>query len=266
MKPHFLFLYALLLLPIYTPHVLAGEQLHIAVASNFKKAQKALTTLFETQYLLKNPHSKLKIINSSGSSGTLFAQIKNGAPYDVFLSADELRPDTLIELGLAKKSNRLTYAQGQIVLWQPTANKPFDITILSTYPKPYVLANPKLAPYGAASKALMEQSGLWKPRDSSRILAHNIATSFQYAASGSVTLAWVAYSQIKTWEQHSKVSENSYWLPPVNNYPEINQVAVQLKRQKNQNLASQYILFLAAPKAQSLIKSFGYLIPKSTTE
>ena len=262
MKLHVLISYVLFIFLMKISPAVADTPLHIAVASNFKQVQEALSNLFETQYLLSNPDSRLEIINSSGSSGTLFAQIKNGAPYDIFLSADEVRPDTLIELGLAQKKNRTVYAQGQIVLWQPASNDAFDINVYKSFSGSHALANPKLAPYGAASRTLMEKYGFWKKGDRSRILAHNIATAFQYAASGSVKLAWVSYSQLKTWEQQEKVPKNSYWLPPVNDYPAIYQVGVQLKNAKNQALADQYLQFLSAPKAKNLIKSFGYLIPK----
>ena len=231
--------------------------LHIAVASNFKQVQQALTN----EFLASNATKSLNIVNSSGSSGTLFAQIKHGAPYDLFLSADQERPETLINLGLALKKSRIVYAQGQIVLWQPLAPDPFNLDIFKTYTDKYVLANPKLAPYGAASHAIMKRSGLWKPKDNSRIVAQNIATTFQYVASGSIKMGWVAYSQLKKWQQKSPISPNSYWLPPVNHYPAIYQVAVQLKRASKKTVANEYLAFLSTPKAQSLIRSFGYLIP-----
>ena len=237
------------------------EKLHIAVASNFKHVHQALATEFEAQYALNSERSAPKIVSSSGSSGTLFAQIKHGAPYDIFLSADQMRPDTLIELGLALKQSRTIYAQGQIVLWQPKAAKPFDINIFKTYADKYALANPKLAPYGAASQAIMKKSGFWQTKDHSRIVAQNIATAFQYIASGSIKMGWVAFSQLKQWEQRSAIPKHSYWLPPINSYPVIHQVAVQLTRAENKTLAAEYLAFLSAPKAQTLIRSFGYLSP-----
>jgi len=236
-------------------------KLHIAVASNFKQAHKILASEFEAQYLLHSDGSKLSIISSSGSSGTLFAQIKHGAPYDLFLSADQVRPDTLIDLGLALKQSRTVYAQGQIALWQPKSTEPFDINVFKVHTGKYVLANPKLAPYGAASQAIMRKSGFWQVKDHSRIMAQNIATAFQYLASGSIKLGWVAFSQLKNWEQRSSISKHSYWLPPVKDYPVIHQVAVQLARAKNKNLAAEYLEFLSAPKTQTLIRSFGYLSP-----
>jgi molybdate transport system substrate-binding protein len=238
----------------------APIKLHIAVASNFKQVHQALAVEFETLYSSRS-NTSIKIISSSGSSGTLFAQIMHGAPYDVFLSADQMRPDTLIDLGLALKQNRTIYAQGQIVLWQPKSTTPFDINIFKTHTNKYVLANPKLAPYGAASKAIMKKSGFWHAKDPSRIMAQNIATAFQYLASGSIDIGWVAFSQLKSWEQRSPVSKHSYWLPPISHYPVIHQVAVQLERAKNNALAAEYLAYLSAPKAQTLIRSFGYLSP-----
>jgi len=237
-----------------------ATKLHIAVASNFKQVHQALASEFEAQYSSRSD-SPTKIVSSSGSSGTLFAQIKHGAPYDLFLSADQMRPDTLIDLGLALKQSRMIYAQGQIALWQPKSTTQLDINIFQTYTGKYVLANPKLAPYGAASQAIMKKSGFWQTKDHTRIVAHNIATAFQYVASGSIKMGWVAFSQLKNWEQRASISKHSYWLPPITDYPVIHQVAVQLVRAKNKTLAAEYLAFLSAPKAQTLIRSFGYLTP-----
>lgn len=245
------------------PNCFASEpvtKLHIAVASNFKQVHQVLASAFEALYSLRSD-TPIKIVSSSASSGTLFAQIKHGAPYDLFLSADQIRPDTLIDLGLALKQSRTVYAQGQIALWQPKATLPFDIKIFKTHTDKYVLANPKLAPYGAASQAIMKGAGFWQVKDPSRIVAHNIATAFQYVASGSIKIGWIAFSQLKNWEQRSPVSRHSYWLPPITDYPVIHQVAVQLVRAKNKTLADEYLAFLSAPKAQTLIRSFGYLSP-----
>jgi len=235
-------------------------KLHIAVASNFKQVHQVLASEFEALYSSRS-NTPTKIVSSSGSSGTLFAQIKHGAPYDLFLSADQMRPDTLINLGLALKQSRTVYAQGQIALWQPKSTEPFDIHIFKTYIGKYTLANPKLAPYGAASQAIMKESGFWQAKGHSRIIAHNIATAFQYVASGSIKMGWVAFSQLKNWEQRFPVPKHSYWLPPITDYPVIHQVAVQLVRAKNKTLAAKYLEFLSAPKAQTLITSFGYLSP-----
>jgi len=235
-------------------------KLHIAVASNFKQVHQVLASKFETLYSSRSD-VPIKIISSSGSSGTLFAQIKHGAPYDLFLSADQVRPDSLIDLGLALKQSRTVYAQGQIALWQPKSALPFDINIFKTHTNKYVLANPKLAPYGAASQAIMKKTGYWQAQDHSRIVAHNIATAFQYVASGSIKIGWVAFSQLKSWKQRIPVPRHSYWLPPITDYPVIHQVAVQLVRAKNKTIAAEYLVFLSAPKAQTLIKSFGYLSP-----
>lgn len=238
----------------------AQTKLHVAVASNFKHAQQALAVQFEKVYSSRTG-ARIKIINSSGSSGTLFAQIKHGAPYDVFLSADTLRPDALINLNLALKQNRTIYAQGQIVLWQPKSTLPFNMDVFKTYQRKYVLANPKLAPYGAASEAMMKRHGVWQAKNHSRIMAQNIASAFQYVASGSIDIGWIAYSQLKNWDQRSPVTKNSYWLPPVTHYPAIHQVAVQLTQAKNNTVATEYLAYLSAPAAQTLIRSFGYLSP-----
>jgi len=239
------------------------ERLHIAVASNFKQTLEVLITAFQSQA----ENAQLQILSSSGSSGVLFAQITKGAPYDVFLSADAMRPDQLIEKGLALKHSRKVYAQGQIALWMPAYSAsheiaPLSIEVFAKGGQTYTLANPKLAPYGLAAKALMQEAGWWKAKDRQRIMAQNIAGAFQYIASGAVTLGWVAVAQLKAWEKQHALLPTSYWLPDTLDYPAIEQVAVRLKKSSKVSSAQSFFKFLSAPEAQSLIKSHGYLIPQ----
>lgn len=235
-----------------------AESLHIAVASNFKQTHLELVDLFH-QYRSNQSLPEISILSSTGSSGTLFAQIINGAPYDVFLSADSVRPDKLIALGLAIKQSRQIYAQGQIILWQPKARDKVSINTLIMSSTRYVLANPDLAPYGASAKAIMQSYGAWREQDPSRITAHNIATAFQYLASNTVPIGWVAMSQLHAWQQKYSMGRQSYWQPETSEYPPILQVAVIVSRSENQALAANFLAFLAAPEASSLIRSHGYL-------
>jgi len=243
----------------------AGEsgKLHIAVASNFKQTLAALIIQFQSQA----DNAKLQILTSSGSSGVLFAQITKGAPYDVFLSADAMRPDQLIDKGLALKHSRKIYAQGQIALWMPAyrsahEEQPLSIQVFAKGEQTYSLANPKLAPYGQAAKAVMIAAGWWEEKDRQRIMAQNIAGAFQYIASGAVNLGWVAVAQLKAWEKQHTLLPTSYWLPDTLDYPAIEQVAVRLKKSTNLKSAELFFEFLSAPEAQNLIKSNGYLIPQ----
>jgi molybdate transport system substrate-binding protein len=233
-----------------------SERLHIAVASNFKHSLQVLVPAFKTKMHLES----LNVIISSGSSGVLFAQIKTGAPYDVFLSADAQRPDLLIEDGLADKSTRKVYARGQIVLWAPAYQQGVEIGILKNSLVKFTLANPKLAPYGQAAKQLMLKAGLWKEHDGSRIVAQNIAGAFQYLASGIVKRGWVAFSQLQHWRKTHEVSLGSYWLPPLKDYPPIEQVAVKLSASARNEMADLFLRFLSLPEAHDLIKNDGYLV------
>jgi len=260
-KPRKPLLLVVLALIISSNSASGQEKLHIAVASNFKDTLQSLVTLFQAY-----PHaSKANVIVSSGSTGVLYAQITKGAPYDIFLSADSERPDRLLASGLALKSNRRVYARGQIALWAPNHLQAAGIELLSNRNSDsatrYTLANPKLAPYGLAAKVVMQKAGLWREADSARIQASNIAGAFQYIASSSVKLGWVAMSQLQAWKQKAPLPEQSYWLPELSDYPAIEQVAVQLARAKHPELASLFLAFLSAPEAQTLIKSYGYLVP-----
>jgi len=235
-----------------------AEVLHVAVASNFKSTFETILPVIQAFPVL----SKLKIISSSGSSGVLYAQIIQGAPYDIFLSADLERPDKLIERKLALASSKLIYARGQVALWQLNSQTPVGLELLRNNDKRYTLANPKYAPYGQAGKVLMQNNKLWLTQDVRRITAHNIASAFQYIASGTIELGWVAFSQLKQWQKKHPLTQQHYWLPQLDDYPAINQAAVMLSRTRNKDLSSLFLEKLSAPEVKSLIKSQGYIVPE----
>jgi len=259
--------------------VASAADLHVAIASNFKFTLNSVIELIHKNASKDDSeYAGIEIITSSGSSGVLYAQIMKGAPYDVFLSADALRADKLIAQGIALAASRKVYARGQLALWCKklgckklrckklrckklrNKNESLDIQLSKKFQQRYTLANPKLAPYGLAAKRVMQEIGSWREPDSQRIMAQNIAGAFQYIASGTVKLGWVSLSQLKQWQIKHPLKKNHIWIPPLEDYPAINQVAVVLKNSRHLDKAKWFIDKLSAPDVQSLIKLQGYLV------
>ncbi|MDY6994478.1 MAG: molybdate ABC transporter substrate-binding protein, partial [Pseudomonadota bacterium] len=165
-----------------------ADTVHIAVAANFTQPVKTLKTRFE-----QATHHQLII--SLGSTGQLYAQIKNGAPYEVFLAADTKRPQLLVEEGEAVAESLVTYAVGKLILW---SSKPdfVDNTVLKTGDFQYLaLTNPKTAPYGAAAVQVLEKLGLWTSLQAKIVQGENITQTYQFVVTQNAELGFVALSQ-----------------------------------------------------------------------
>lgn len=232
---------------IYSPAVFAAESLNVAVAANFMQPFKEIAKSFESQ----NPVS---VNVTFASSGHLSGQIMNGAPYDIFLSADEARPATLCKNGLAEKP--FVYARGQVVLW--SAKKALcgasGWQEVVKYPsvKKIAIASPKVAPYGAASMAALEKSRLWDALQQKFVFPENIAQAFQYALTESVDVAFCAFSSALS-EQGKK---GCYF--EVAEAPPIVQGACMLMRSKDREAVKKFMNFLNSPEANSIKKKYGY--------
>lgn len=227
-----------------------AETIRIAVASNFNGAIKEIVKNFET-------NSKHKVILSFGSTGKHYAQIKNGAPFDVFLAADKTRPKLLEDESIAIKNSRFTYAIGQLVLWSPDTNLVTDnLDFLKTAKFRHIaIANPKLAPYGKAAQETLAKQSLWKPLSKHLVRGENINQTFQFIKSGSAQLGFVALSQIK---QPNKEIDGSYWIIPQSFYTPIEQQAVLLT---NKPAVEEFISFLKSKQGLNIIRNYGYNTP-----
>lgn len=233
-----------------------SETLRLAVASNFIESAHILAREFESI-------SKHEIQISSGSSGKLYHQIINGAPYDVFLSADTQKPQFLASKGVALESSRQTYALGQLAIWfkqcpdEPSLTKLTDKSI-----RKIALANPKLAPYGHATQSLLKNNQIWAILKSKLIYPENISQVAQMVKLGVVDAAFIAGSHNTKLESEKAPSAAScsQLLNP-KEYPRIAQDLVLLKQSKNNIAAKEFITFIASPKGQDLIKNMGYLLP-----
>lgn len=227
---------------------LAG-QAHIAVASNFAAPMKTLAAQFE----LATGHT---LTLSTGATGKFYAQIKNGAPFDVFLAADDETPARLMREGDAVQSQ--TYAIGRLVLW---SNRPgyidgSDAVLRKSRFKRLAIANPKLAPYGAAAIETLARLKLADRVQNKFVIGENIAQTYQFVASGNAELGFVAMSQAM---QNGKLSSGSGWLVPSSLHAPIRQDAVLLKRGEDNEAARALFDYLKTPAAAlTLIHSFGY--------
>ena len=232
--------------------VMAGEA-HVAVAANFASSARNLAAQFERA-------SGHKLLLSVGSTGKFYAQIKNSAPFDVFLSADDETPARLEQERIAVAGSRFTYAIGKLVLWSPkSAMVDAGGTVLRTAAfKKIAIANPKLAPYGTAAREVMEKLGVWSTLQEKLVLGENIAQTLQFVGSGNVELGFVALSQV---QQRGKSPEGSYWLVPQTYYDPIRQDAALLARAGANPAARQFLDFLRTPPARELIRADGYDLP-----
>jgi len=227
-----------------------AADINIAVASNFRPAIEVLARRFETQ-------TGNSIILIFGSSGKQYAQIANGAPFDAYFAADSERPVKLEEEGLAVPGSRFTYALGQLVLWSPAEGYVDNQgNVLQTGDFAHLaIANPKLAPYGAAAQETLEALGLWDALSARLVQGENIAQAFHFVRSGAAELGLVALSQVS---RGKKGAGGSLWLVPPGLYREIEQQAVLLKDTAPTRAFLQYV---RSPAAKQIITRFGYRTP-----
>lgn len=235
------------------PAALAA-QLHVAVAANFLATLQKLASAY--QHRVGD-----RILASAGSSGQLYAQIQQGAPFDLFLSADSERPQRLEAEHLAVPASRFTYAIGTLVLW--SARPGFidrDGERLRSGDFRYIsIADPNSAPYGAAARALLLRLGLWQRLDSAHklVVGESISQTYQFVASGSAELGFVALSQLV--DGSGKITAGTYWIPPPSMYPPIQQDAVVLSHSALPAAAEAFCHWLRSdPAAVAIIKAAGY--------
>lgn len=235
-----------LLLPLSNAH--AGN-LTLAVAANFTDTTASLVETFEAS-------TGHQVTASFGSTGKLYAQIRNGAPFDVFMAADAQRPQLLESDGMAVPGSRFTYARGKLVLWSPeTAAFISPIAYLNEQPfSRLAIANPKTAPYGLAAQQVLEHLELWSPLQPKLVRGDSITQTFQFIASGNAQAGLVALAQVKAWPDQ----DGTLWRIPQSYYAPINQQAILLKRGADNTAARDWLAFLQSPDAVAIIQGYGY--------
>ncbi len=230
---------------------LFAAEVRIAVAANFINASRKIAPLFEKT---SGYHTRI----SYGSTGKLFAQIENGAPFDIFLAADSRRPARAEAEGLAVVGTRFIYARGKLVLWSAKRDAFGDgkSWLQKSSFRHLAMANPKTAPYGLAAQQVLVHLGLWQSIQSRLVRGESIAQAFQFVASGNAGAGFVAWSQVRAWKR----DPGTIWMIPAKDYAPIEQVAVLLKRGKDNPAAQAYLRFLKSGAARKLIEDAGYTV------
>lgn len=230
-----------------------ADEVQVAVAANFTAPMQQIANLFEKD-------TGHKLLLSFGGTGKFYAQIANGAPFEVLLAADDETPAKLEKEGLAVRGSHLTYAIGKLVLWSATPDlidAKGEILKTGNF-KHIALANPKTAPYGTAAVEAMTKLGLLLSLQPRFVQGENIAQTQQFISTGNAELGFVALSQVYN---AGKISGGSAWLVPANLYDPIRQDAVLLAKGKDNAAASALLAYLKADKARVVIKTFGYELP-----
>jgi len=192
-----------------------------------------------------------------GATGQFYTQIKNGAPFEVFLSADDTTPEKLEKEGDTVKGSRFTYAIGTLALWSAKegyVDAKGEVLKNNEY-QHLSIANPKAAPYGLAATQVLEKLKLTEATKAKIVEGQNITQAYQFVSTGNAELGFVALSQIF---KDGKVSSGSAWIVPASMHDPIKQDAVILNKGKDNAAAKALVEYLKGPKAAAVIKSYGY--------
>ena len=231
-------------------HVARAAEVQIAVAANFTAPAKLIAADFEKD-------TGHKALLAFGATGKFYAQISNGAPFEVLLAADDETPARLEQEGAAVTGSRFTYAIGRLVLWSAKPGYVDDRgeVLKKAGFRHLAIANPKLAPYGAAAVEVLTALKLLDAVQPKFVQAENIAQAYQFVATGNAELGFVALSQVI---KDGRIAAGSAWIVPANLHPPIKQDAVLLDRGKGKPAAEAWLSYLRGDKARAVIRSFGY--------
>lgn len=240
---------SLALAAVLLPTAHAGE-VSVAVAANFTAPMQKIAAQFE-----QDTGHKAQL--SFGATGKFYAQIANGAPFGVLLAADDTTPEKIGKEGLGDGSTRFTYAIGQLVLWSP---QPGYVDahgdVLKTGPWTHLaIANPKLAPYGAAALQTLDQLGLTASVLPRVVQGENIGQTYQFVASGNAQLGLVALAQVM---QQGKIAHGSAWVVPAALHAPLRQDAILLQGAQHNPAARALLDYLRGARARAIMQAYGY--------
>lgn len=233
-----------------------AAEITVAAAADLNFAFKELVADFE-----KKTGNTVKL--SLGSSGNFFAQLSNGAPFDLFFSADIGYPKKLMEAGLAEPGTLYMYAVGRIVVWVPKGS-PIDVGSLGMkalqHPsvKKVAIANPKHAPYGRAAVAAMEHYRVYDTVKDKLVLGENISQTAQFIQTGGADIGIIALSLAVA---PAMKETGTYWEVPVDAYPRLEQGAVALKAAKDLKTARAFLDHIKSPEGTAVFKRYGFFVP-----
>lgn len=227
-----------------------ADEVQVAVAANFTAPIQAIAADFEKA-------TGHKLVAAYGATGQFYTQIKNGAPFQVFLSADDTTPQKLETEGETVKGSRFTYSVGTLALWsaQPGYVDAQGAVLKQNQFKHLSIANPKAAPYGLAATQVLAKQGLTEQVRDKLVEGQNITQAYQFVSTGNAELGFVALSQIY---KDGKITSGSAWIVPASMHDPIKQDAVILNKGKDSAAAKALVDYLKGPDAAAVIKSYGY--------
>ncbi len=232
-----------------------GQEIRVAAAADLNFAMADLSGQFEKQ-------TGIKVNVTSGSSGNFFAQIQNGAPFDLFFSADIEYPRKLAAAGFAEPETLREYALGRIVIWVP-ADAKADVTkqgwnaLLDASVQKIAIANPEHAPYGRAAVSALQRAGIYEQVKTKLVYGENISQAAQFVQSGNAQVGIIALSLAIS----SGMKEGKIWEIPAETYPPIEQGAVVLRSAKNKNAARAFLEFASSTGGRKILEKHGFAIP-----
>ncbi len=231
-----------------------AQELRVAAAADLGSVLPEIAAQYK-----KQGGAEIKV--SFGSSGNLTTQIENGAPFDLFFSADEDYPRRLVEQGLAEKDSFYRYAVGRLVVWGPKASlAKFEQRGLAALADAgcakIAIANPTFAPYGRAAEAALRHAGIYDAIAIRLVVGENVSQAAQFLESGNATCGLIPLSHALRMK-----SPGEYWTVPFDAYPTLNQGAVVLTHSKQKDLARKFLEFLRTPEATSLLRRYGFSLP-----
>ncbi len=245
------------LLVCLLPGVAAGQELRVAAAADLQFTFQEIAARFQ-----KETGHTVKL--TFGSSGNFFSQIQNGAPFDVFFSADTDYPRRLATAGLAEEGSLSGYATGKIVIWA-RKDSPIDVkkglqALLDPGVRKIAIANPEHAPYGRAAVASLQHAKIYEKVRDKFVLGENISQAAQFVESGNADIGILALSLALAPPLRD---EGSYYQIPTSFYPAIDQGVVILKSSKEKDVAKQFLAFLKRPEIVEFMRNYGFNVPES---
>jgi molybdate transport system substrate-binding protein len=248
-------LLAAMLICVVLPCAAQNKEIRVAAAADLQTALPEVAAAFQA-----GTGTHVEIV--FGSSGNFLAQIKNGAPFDLFFSADNDYPKRLEDSGLALANTRIVYGLGRIALWMPP-NSPCDPhreawkCLSDSNVKKIAIANPAHAPYGRAAVAALREAGIYDRFKDKLVLGENISQAAQFVQSGNAQAGIIAYSLALS----PTMRNGKWWEIPAELYPAIEQSAVILKAAKNEQAARQFLTFVTQGPGHAVLERYGFLAP-----
>jgi molybdate transport system substrate-binding protein len=241
-----------LLALVLVPAAAMADEVQVAVAANFTAPLQQIAPEFEKA-------TGHKLVAAFGATGKFYAQIRNGAPFDILLAADDETPAKLAKENAAVAASQFTYAKGKLVLWsakEAIVDDKGEVLKKAGFDH-LAIANPKLAPYGAAAVEAMKALGVHDALAPRFVTAENIGQTYQFVKSGNALLGFVALSQVM---RDGRIAEGSAWVLPAKLYQPIKQDAVILEKGKDKPAAAALMKYLQGEQARAIIRSYGYAL------